>query len=86
MSWGVDHRLGWDMVMVWLWPAAVAPVRPLVWEPPYASGAALKSQKKNPKNKQKRRKDVLGSSPVAQQVKDPALSLLWQWVTAVVWV
>ena len=36
-----------DQVLLWLWcrPAAVAPIRPLVWEPPYAAGAALKRQK-----------------------------------------
>ena len=27
-------------------PAAVAPIRPLAWEPPYATGAALKRQNK----------------------------------------
>ena len=33
--------------MLWLWrrPAAAAPIRPLVGEPPYAAGAALKRQK-----------------------------------------
>ena len=32
----------------WLWcrPAAVAPIGPLAWEPPYASGMALKSKEK----------------------------------------
>ena len=31
---------------LWLWcrPAAVAPIRPQAWEPPYAVGAALKRQ------------------------------------------
>ena len=32
-------------------PAAVAPIRPLAWEPPYAAGAALKRQKKKVKVK-----------------------------------
>ena len=34
-----------DLALLWLWhrPAAVAPIRPLAWEPPYAAGAALKS-------------------------------------------
>ena len=27
-------------------PAAIAPIRPLEWEPPYAEGAALKSKTK----------------------------------------
>ena len=36
-----------DAALLWLWcrPAATAPIRPLAWEPPYAVGAALKSQK-----------------------------------------
>ena len=32
-------------VAVWML-AAVAPIWPLVWEPPYVAGAALKSKKK----------------------------------------
>ena len=38
---------GSDPALLWLWcrPAAVAPIRPLAWEPPYAAGAALKSKK-----------------------------------------
>ena len=34
---------------VWLWcrPAAVVPIGPLAWEPPYAMGAALKIKKKD---------------------------------------
>ena len=36
---------------MWLWHrlAAIASIRPLAWEPPYATGVALKRQKK--KNK-----------------------------------
>ena len=50
VSYGVGHRHGSDPALLWLWhrPAAVAPVRPLAWEPPYAAGAALKKRK--PKN------------------------------------
>ena len=35
-----------DLSLLWLWhkPSAVAPIRPLVWELPYATGAALKSK------------------------------------------
>ena len=46
-----------DLALLWLWhrPAAVAPVRPLAWEPPYASSATLKKKaKKDQKNKQKK--------------------------------
>ena len=43
MSGGVGHRCG----LLWLWhrTAAVALIRPLAWETPYAAGAALKSNK-----------------------------------------
>ena len=35
------------LMLLWLWcrPAAMAPIRPLVWEPPYATGAALEREK-----------------------------------------
>ena len=35
--------------MLWLWrrPEAVAPIRPLAWETPYATGVALKRKKQN---------------------------------------
>ena len=48
MSCGVGHRLGLDPTLLWLWrrPAATAPIRPLAWEPPYATGAALKKEEK----------------------------------------
>ena len=52
MSCGVGHRHGTDPTLLWLWrrPAAVAPIRLLAWELPYAAGVALKRQK----NKQKK--------------------------------
>ena len=42
-------RLG--LALLWLWhrPAATAPIRLLAWEPSYASGGALKRQKKKKK-------------------------------------
>ena len=36
------------MLCLWLRPAAVALIRPLAWEPPYAAGVTLK---KKPKKK-----------------------------------
>ena len=44
MSCGVGHRRGLDLMLLWLWyrPAATAPILPLAWEPPYATGEALK--------------------------------------------
>ena len=48
MSCGFGRRHGSDLVLLWLWhrPAPMAPTGPLAWEPPYASGAALKVLKK----------------------------------------
>ena len=48
MSCGVGHRRGSDPALLWLWcrPEAVALIRPVAWETPYAIGVALKSKKK----------------------------------------
>ena len=58
MSCGVGHRRGSDPMLLWLWrrPAAVTPIGPLAWEPPYDEGAALKRQKT--KKKRRRRKCI----------------------------
>ena len=47
MSCGVGHGCGSDPVLLWLWcrPAAVVLIGLLAWEPPYATGAALKREK-----------------------------------------
>ena len=47
MSWGVGRRHGLDPALLWLWRrlAAAALIGPLAWEPPYASGEALKRPK-----------------------------------------
>jgi len=49
----VGHRLGSDPELLWLWcrTAAVAPIRPLAWKPPYASRAAPEKTKKDKKKK-----------------------------------
>ena len=49
VSCSVGHRCGLDLVLLWLWLAAVAPITPVAWEPPYGAGVALKSknQKQN---------------------------------------
>ena len=41
--------------ILWLWhrPAAVALIRPLAWELPYAVGAALKKKKKKKRKEKK---------------------------------
>jgi len=55
VSCGVGCRLGSNLVLLWLWCrlAATAPLGPLVWEPPYAAGAALKDKKNQTKQKTK---------------------------------
>ena len=52
MGCGVGCRRGSDPALLWLWhrPAAMAPIQPLAWEPPYAVGAAQEMAKRQ-KNK-----------------------------------
>ena len=40
-----------DPALLWLWyrSAATAPIQPPAWEPPYATGAALREKKKKKK-------------------------------------
>ena len=90
MSCGVGCRRGSDPELLWLWrrPTAVASIRPLAWEPPYATGVALEKDKNKQTNKQTsgvpvmaqwltnptRNHEVAGSVPaLAQWVNDPAL-------------
>ena len=53
MSYGVGHRRGSDLALLWLWHRLAAPtaIKPLAWEPPYAVSSALKRQKNKNKNK-----------------------------------
>ena len=53
MSCGVGRRHGSDLALLWLWHrlVATAPIRPLAWDPPYATGAALKGQETKRKKK-----------------------------------
>ena len=48
MSCGVGHRQGSDLALLWLWHwlAAAALIWPLAWKPSYATGSALKKDKK----------------------------------------
>ena len=62
---GVGRRCSLDLAWLWLWcrPAATAPFRPLAWEPPDATGTALKKTKDQKKKKKKEAKKT-GSSNV----------------------
>ena len=53
MSCGVGRRHSSDLALPWLWrrPAAIAPIRPLAWEPLYTTGTAPKKEKKKKGNR-----------------------------------
>ena len=53
MSCDVVCRHSLDLAWLWLWyrPVATAQIPPLAWEPPYATGVALKRQNNNNDNK-----------------------------------
>ena len=53
MSCDVGFRHGSDLVWLWVWPATIAPIRPLAREFPYATGGALKKKKKKRKKKKR---------------------------------
>ena len=55
MSYGVGCRRGWDPALLRLWHrrVATAPIRPLAWEPPYATGAAQEMAKRQKEKKKK---------------------------------
>ena len=55
LSCGVGYRCGLDLVLLWLWhrPAAIAPIKLLAWETPYAAAANLKRQKEKENNQLK---------------------------------
>ena len=54
MSCGLGRRRGLDPELLWLWrrPVTTAPIKPLAWEPPHASGAALEKAKRQKINKE----------------------------------
>ena len=76
MNCGVGHRRGSDLL--WLWPAAVAPMGPLAWEFPLAAGAVLKKKKKSPIALALVAVEAQVQSPAQYSgLKDTALLQLW---------
>ena len=65
MSCGVGRRCGSNPVLLWLWCrlATTALIRPLAWEPPYATGANQEIAKKE----KKIIKSVLSDMSIATQ-------------------
>ena len=56
MSCGLGRRCCSDLALLWLWCrlAAVAPIKPLAWEPPQATGVALKGKQNKTKKQTKK--------------------------------
>ena len=67
MNCGVGCRRGSELALLWLWlwPAAVAPIRLLAREPPYVEGVALKIKNKTKNN------------PPPKEKPQSVLLLLW---------
>ena len=65
--------VAWIPELLWLWCrlAATALIRPLAWEPPYASGAAQRNSKKTKKKKPKNKNFHLGVPVVTQWLTNP---------------
>ena len=49
-------QLGSCVAVAMARPVATAPIRPLAWEPPYATGAALEKAKDKKTKKRKKKK------------------------------
>ena len=79
MSCGVGRRRRSDPLLLWLWcrPVATAPIRPLAWEPPYATEAALEKAKKERKKEKEKKSRKAERAPVRPQrtrVQEPVHS------------
>ena len=68
MSCDVGQRRSSGTALLWHRPAAAAPIRPLVWELPYAVGVALKSE-------EKKKKEILRKQTYVKAVIYGTLSL-----------
>ena len=79
-SHGAGCRHGSDLVLLWLWrrPAAAALIRPLVWEPPYATGTAIKSKKvKRKRKKEKKERNARDKKLKRLFLTDFIINLTW---------
>ena len=65
----VFAQWGKDPTLLWLWrrPVAIAPIRPLEWEPPYAMGAAPEKAKRQKKKKKKSLSNAREGVPIVVQ-------------------
>ena len=88
MSCGAGRRCSLDVALLRLWrrPAAAAPIGPLTWELPYATGATIKKQKqtnnkKNPHNLRTRHKRWLSINQEADSHLTLNLLVSWFWTS-----
>ena len=75
MSCGVGRRLGSDPALLWLWcrTVAMALIRLLAWESPYAAGAAQEMEKRQ--EKKKKEEEELALLGGERAMGDEALAL-----------
>ena len=76
-----------DPELLWLWhrPAATAPIGPLAWEPPYATGVAPQKAKRQKKGRGEGRSSCHGSAETnLTSIHEDAglIPSLTQWVKA----
>ena len=59
MSWGVGHRCGLDLALLWLWrrPEATAPIGPVSWHTSICHRCGHKKRKKKKKKKERKKKE-----------------------------
>ena len=74
-----------DLMLLWLWCRlmAIAPICPLAWEPPYASGTALKSKTKKRNFLEKdtcTRMFIAALFTIAKSWKQPKCPLADDWI------
>ena len=63
-----------DPALLWLWlrPVALAPIRPLAWEPPYAAGEQLKERQKDNNNNEKKKKKKISIERLSSSAREKA--------------
>ena len=69
MSCGVGRRRSSDPVLLWHRLVAMAPIRPLAWETPYAVEAALEMAKRPKKEKNRKKKKYIETDHVGNGVR-----------------
>ena len=73
---GCRHGLDLALLCLWCRPAAVVPIRPLAWDPPYAlKRQKTKRQKKKKKKKKKKERNITKRKKEKEQNLKPINSV-----------